>query len=550
MNFCPHGPRYATQQATARSVTRNRMLPAGCFHGMLCAREPVQAATAEMTMARWLALLAALAAPGVALADYSEGLEAYERGDYQGALVEWQASAVAGDARAQYRLGRLHADGHGVAQDLRAAADWFHLAADQGSVQAQHELALMYSIGRGVNQDYRQAAYWYGRLAEDGHANSQYLLAGMYEEGKGVSQDLPHAVFWYRRAAEQGLVLAQSKLGVMYAEGRGVAADLVEAWAWFDLAAARGDDSAARERTRIRIRLSDEEYARAVAVAEELGQLPVVSPVEEATEPASAAGPQMVRIQAGCFAMGSNMAEAGRGDDEGLHTVCIRDFSIARYEVTRGEYAEFVRETGRVTPDVCLTYGSGGWQHRNGRSWQNPGYDQGDDHPAVCVSRTDALAYVAWLSAQHGVEYRLPTEAEWEFAARTGTATARPWGDATAGACRWANSSDQALLEHYPDWSWTTHPCDDGYVHTAPVGSFRENLYGVNDMLGNVWEWTCSVYEADYKGAERQCGAESGDGVVRGGSWSNSPRWMRSAGRFPLQTSERLDLVGFRLARD
>ena len=148
--------------------------------------------------------------------------------------------------------------------------------------------------------------------------------------------------------------------------------------------------------------------------------------------------------------MGSNVAEAGRGDDEGLHTVCIRDFSIARYEVTRGEYAEFVRETGRVTPDVCLTYGSGGWQRRDGRSWQNPGYDQGDNHPAVCVSRTDALAYVAWLSAHHGVDYRLPTEAEWEFAARTGTATARPWGDANAEACRWANSSDQTLLEHYP----------------------------------------------------------------------------------------------------
>ena len=69
-------------------------------------------------------------------------------------------------------------------------------------------------------------------------------------------------------------------------------------------------------------------------------------------------------------------------------------------------------------------------------------------------------------------------------------------------------------------------------------------------MLGNVWEWTCSAYEADYEGAERRCAAESGDGVVRGGSWSNSPRWMRSAGRFALQASERLDLVGFRLALD
>lgn len=501
-------------------------------------------------MPRWLALLAVLAMPGVALADFSDGLEAYQQGDFRSAHNEWRALAEDGDVRSQYRLGRLYADGLGVEKDFRAAIHWFHQAADQGSVMAQNELALMYTIGRGVRQDHGEAAYWYGRLADNGHPNSQFLLAGMYEEGKGVPRDLPRAVFWYRRAAEQGIVQAQARLGAMYAEGRGVTKDLVEAWAWFDLAAARGDDSAARERTRLRVQLTEEELDRAIATAQALKPLPVAPPVEEEIAANPIAAPEMVRIEAGCFAMGSDPAEAGRSDDEALHSVCVRDFSIARYEVTRGEYAAFVNETGRTTSNTCWTYGDGGWQSRDGHSWRDPGYAQSDDHPVACVNRADALAYARWLSARLGRDYRLPTEAEWEYAARTGADTARPWGDDADGACSWANVGDEVLQRHYPEWAWTIHRCDDGHVHTAPVGLFRVNPYGLHDILGNVWEWTCSAYDAAYSGVERQCAADNRDGVVRGGSWSNSPRWARSAGRFQTRVDARFDLVGFRLAHD
>ena len=210
----------------------------------------------------------------------------------------------------------------------------------------------------------------------------------------------------------------------------------------------------------------------------------------------------------------------------------------------------FVSDTGRDTPDGCVSYGNRGWELRAGRSWRHPGYAQGDDHPVACVSRNDALAYARWLSERLGRRYRLPTEAEWEWAARGGTNTARPWGDDAGGACLWANVGDHALLRHHPEWPWTIHSCNDAHTYTAPVGSYDPNGFHLHDMGGNVWEWTCSSYEAAYRGAEERCDPEGRVGVARGGSWSNSPRWVRSAGRFWNQADTRLDIVGFRLAHD
>ena len=264
----------------------------------------------------------------------------------------------------------------------------------------------------------------------------------------------------------------------------------------------------------------------------------------------SVAPPDMARIEGGCSGIGSALTEAGRHEHESRHPVCIETFFLSRYEVTRRNFAAFVRATDHDSSDGCEIYGEGGWGPRDGRSWRDPGFAQNNDHPVVCVSRHDALAYAAWLSRRHGRSYRLPTEAEWEYAARAGSSTARHWGDDPARACAWANVGDRALHRHYPEWPWTIHPCDDGYVHTAPIGSFRVNLYGLYDMVGNVWEWTCSAYDAAYRGAESRCASDESNGVVRGGSWSNSPRWARSAGRFESPVNARVDLVGFRLAHD
>ena len=502
-------------------------------------------------MYRCIAMLLLLVASFVHAADFSTGAEAYARGDYEGAFLEWRVLARQGDVRAQYRLAQMYADGIGVAEDDEEALHWFRQAADQGSLEAQSELALMYSLGRGVRRDHTRAAYWYARLADAGHATAQYLLGVMHEDGTGVERDASRAFFWYRRAAEQGFVGAQVKLGEMYSQGRGVSRDLARAWAWFDRAAARGHDGAAERRAELG-RLIGE---KALAGVTEPGSAPTArasSPPERrnAREPDLVAAPEMVRLESGCFAMGSDSAEDGRHGDEVRHSVCVEDFSISRHEVTRGQYAAFVEDTGRSTSDGCRSYGNGGWASRAGRSWRDPGFAQGDDHPVACVSRDDALAYVAWISKRLGRSYRLPTEAEWEYAARAGADSARPWGDDSGDACLRANVGDRALFRHYPGWPWTIHPCDDTHAHTAPVGSFRTNGYGLHDMLGNVWEWTCSSYDAAYRGAERRCDSRSGNGVVRGGSWSNSPRWVRSAGRFRNRPETRLDLVGFRLVHD
>ena len=476
-----------------------------------------------MTAARCVAVLIVLVARVVCAADFSTGVALYAEGDYEGAFEQWQALAREGDSRAQYRLAQMFANGVGVEKDDRAALRWYRQAADQGSVAARSELALMYSLGRGVRQDHSRAAYWYGLLAEDGRVPAQYLLAGMYREGKGMAQDLARAVHWYRQAAEAGHVGAQAKLGEMYLYGHGVDEDPAQARKWFDRAAAKGYGVAAMERATLRHRLGENELARAH---------------------------EMVRIGSGCFAMGSAPSEIGRHHNELRHPVCVEAFSIARYEVTRGQYAAFVDETGRETPDGCHTYGDGGWGSRAGRSWRDPGYPQTDDHPVACVSRDDALAYARWLSEREGRSYRLPTEAEWEYVARAGSEAARHWGNDTGRACVWANAGDRTLGRHYGEWPWTVHPCDDGYVHTAPVGSYRVSLYGVHDIMGNVWEWTCSSYDAAYRGAEHRCTSSDRNGVVRGGSWSNSPRWTRSAARFENRADVRFDLVGFRLAHD
>ena len=509
-----------------------------------------------------IALLISLLATSVCATEYDVGAAAYSRGDYEAAFVQWRALARQGDVRAQYSLARMYADGIGVVEDDDAALYWLRAAARQGSVEAQSELALIFSLGRGVRQDHTLAAYWYGRLAEEGHATAQFLLAGMYEDGTGVERDVSLAFFWYRQAAEQGYVGAQVKLGEMFLRGHGVGKDLAEAWMWFDRAAARGNEAAATRRDELRRLLGEEILARltgSVAPSAEPRQSVESENAQTRTRrqtqaqrqaPRVVAAPEMVPVEAGCFEMGSSPAEAGRGGDEARHSVCVRDFLIARYEVTRGQYAEFVSDTGHDTPDGCYSYGNGGWGLRAGRSWRDPGYPQSDDHPVACISRADALAYAGWLSEQRGLDYRLPTEAEWEYAARAGTDTARPWGDDAAEVCEWANVGDRTLFGHYRDWPWTIHPCDDEHVHTAPVGTYRTNRNGLYDMSGNVWEWTCSPYDAAYKGGELVCDSGGRNGVVRGGSWSNSPRWVRSAGRFANQVDMRLDLVGFRLAHD
>ena len=234
--------------------------------------------------------------------------------------------------------------------------------------------------------------------------------------------------------------------------------------------------------------------------------------------------PELVVVPEGRFMMGSPSGEEGRRDREGpVHEVTIGyRLAVGVKEVTRGEFARFVSETGRSMGDSCWEW-DGEWKERSGRNWKSPGYSQTDEHPVVCVSWNDAKAYVRWLSGKTGKEYRLLSEAEWEYVARAGTGTARYWGEGESGQCRYANGADREAKRH--NSGWTVADCDDGYYRTAPVGSFQANEYKLHDVLGNVWEWTEDCWNESYTGALSDGSAwRSGNcsrRVLRGGSWVN-----------------------------
>ncbi|MDM8560391.1 SUMF1/EgtB/PvdO family nonheme iron enzyme [Candidatus Parabeggiatoa sp. HSG14] len=228
-------------------------------------------------------------------------------------------------------------------------------------------------------------------------------------------------------------------------------------------------------------------------------------------------GPEMVWIPAGTFRMG-DIQGGGYDWEKPVHSVSVNRFSMGRYEVTFAEYDKFAQATGRKKPD------DEGWGRGN--------------RPVIKVSWHDAIAYTEWLSQQTGEQYRLPTEAEWEYAARAGTETKYWWG----------NDIGRNKANCYGNY------CGDSFEYTAPVGSFQPNRFDLYDTVGNVWEWTCSEYEDKYKGKEKQClsknRANNDSGLsFRGGAWNGGARWMRSANRGRGEPADRLDYLGFRVAR-
>ena len=280
--------------------------------------------------------------------------------------------------------------------------------------------------------------------------------------------------------------------------------------------------------------------------------------------------PMMVKVPAGTFIMGSTAAETTREeinpkdatDERPQHSVTItREFALGQFAVTRGEFAAFVRDSGYNPTIGCYNFSTmtiGQFNIDLKRNWQDPGFAQSDQHPVVCVSYDDAQRYVQWLSRKTGKSYRLPTEAEWEYAARAGTTTARFWGDGRDQACNFANVDDLTGSESVN----SGFQCRDGYVYTAPVGSFRPNGFGLYDMLGNVYQWTEDCYQESYIGAPKDGSAVTSgkckDRVLRGGSWISFPWSIRSAYRktgdvamadYDAAVDYRIGDVGFRVAR-
>jgi formylglycine-generating enzyme required for sulfatase activity len=262
--------------------------------------------------------------------------------------------------------------------------------------------------------------------------------------------------------------------------------------------------------------------------------------------------PQMVAIPAGKFLMGSPASEPGRFDSEGpQHVVQVKAFALGKYDITSKQFLGFLAATN-YQPAPCNKTLNLGW-HSGGRGLAyTPSENEPPDWPAVCLDHKDAQAFVAWLNTQVKTEhpalanragpYRLPSEAEWEYAARAGTATARWWGDAIG-------TSDANCNGCGSEW--------DNRV-LAPVNAFKPNPFGLYGLLGNAWEWTADCWHPSYVDAPKDASAwASGDctkHVIRGGAWNNVPIFIRSASRNGAANSggeyDYSSLAGFRVARD
>jgi formylglycine-generating enzyme required for sulfatase activity len=254
-------------------------------------------------------------------------------------------------------------------------------------------------------------------------------------------------------------------------------------------------------------------------------------------------GPELVVLAGGRFFMGSLADEQQAALDAGArkawveregprHEVAIaRAFAVARHQVTVGQWREFALATR--------------WKGGSDVNWAAPGFTQTDEHPVVGVTWQDAQLYVRWLSARTGKPYRLPTEAEWEYACRAGTTTPFSFGENIR--------PEQANYD--ARFAWTGNVLGVPRRGTAPVGSYPANAWGLCDMHGNVWEWVQDAMHDSYQGAPTDGSAweEGGDParrVLRGGSWLYHPRYLRSAVRNGFAARLSNDKVGFRVVRN
>jgi formylglycine-generating enzyme required for sulfatase activity len=261
--------------------------------------------------------------------------------------------------------------------------------------------------------------------------------------------------------------------------------------------------------------------------------------------------PVMTVIPGGEYTMGSLETEPDRDPCETPHRVTIGyPLAVGRGDVTRGEFAAFVAATGYDAESArdSQAFINGGFALDPEASWRNPGFEQTDDEPVVCVSYYDGAAYADWLTRTTGHRYRIPSEAEWEYAVRGGTASSYPWGEALGLGNAHCDGGSEGPPLHKP----------------VPAGTFPPNGFGLYDVVGNVWKWLEDAWNPSYVGAPSD-GSAWREGVTvlrgrRGGSWFNvsearpgdfrAPNRLRSAARFGSLPHLRFSSFGFRVVRD
>ena len=257
---------------------------------------------------------------------------------------------------------------------------------------------------------------------------------------------------------------------------------------------------------------------------------------------------EFISVKGGCYKMGDSFGAGGK-NEKPVHEVCVNDFSMGKYDVTVGDFKKFVNDTGYRT-EAERGGGCYDWTGKKnaGLNWRNAGFSQDDRHPVVCVSWTDSSAFAEWLSGKTGKKYRLPSEAEWEYAARSGGKKEK-----------YAGFSDESQLYRYADFcdkscvfDHKTANQDDGYKFSAPVGGYLPNGLGLYDMTGNVLQWTNDWYGKAYYAESPRDNPKGPDNgqyrVLRGGSWFIGPVYIRAAYRLWGTPAVRFQDIGFRLA--
>lgn len=401
------------------------------------------------------------------------GVEAYNNSEYSEAFKWFHKAAELGYAPAQHNIGRMYNEGVGVEKDSASAVSWFRKAAQQGDTESQNILGYLFLFGQGVDKDYSEALSWFQKAANSGSSVAQNNIGYIYQEGYGVSQDYKEAMKWFRKAAEQGFDNAQFKVGEYYFKGIEISVDYSEAERWFRLAAEQGHEEA-------------KNYIDIIAKYNQLD-----STIKNLIN-------NMVYVDGGTFMMGSDDSDA-YADEKPVHRETVGSFSIGKYEVTQKEW--------------------------NAVMGSNPSRFKGDNLPVECVSWNDCQEFIRKLNSLTGRNFRLPTEAEWEYAARGGN---------RSNGYKYSGSNDINNVAWYDGNSGNM---------THNIGTKAANELGLHDMSGNVWEWTSSRECSDYSQPRN-----SSHLVFRGGSWPDIARDCRVSYSASLDASTRGNDLGLRLA--
>ncbi|GAB6196984.1 formylglycine-generating enzyme family protein [Lysobacter xanthus] len=443
------------------------------------------------------------------------------------------------------------------------------------------------------------------RFSEQGEAA---LARGEVGEAGGDG-----AIAWFRRAiglrrtdarARQGLAAAESAL-IRRAEDAAGREDYAGATQWLDAAAKVRPDAGVVAEARARIaferaaRIGDLRDAGVAALAQPRGieiargHLAHILRIAPPADPTAAElrrridfavhyglfepgqrftdalrdggrAPAMVVIPHGDFTMGAPVGEAGSTDAERPRRPILfqRGLAVSATEVTVGQFRRFVDATGYRARSTRRGYSmvydlrSGNFVRRGNVDWRDDylGRPATDDLPVVHVSAKDAAAFAQWLEEQTGHRYRLPSEAEFEYALRAGSTTRYPWGDGAPppGAGNLTGSGDRSPSGRA--WQNAFRNYLDGAWGPAPVGRYRPDRFGLHDMAGNVGEWVADCWHASYRRAPRDQRAwfnpNCRQRVTRGGSWAASPDQVRSAWRVGMDADTTNARIGFRVVRD